>query len=235
MAQDRVGDLLRSLGSGPGGAPLVERFSELCGSSLAVSGVGLSITSGTGRQSAVAATNELSSRIEELQVLLGEGPRIDAVAVGTAVLVDDLGADSAVERWPFFTPAARTGGVEAAFAFPLLIGAIRLGAMNLYRDRAGALTPEQLAQAHLFAAAAGRLMVDLQHGGEAGTLPDALAPGWSASSVVHQATGMIMVQLGIDVASAFAALRARAFGSGRPVQNVAADVVARRQRFDEGR
>jgi hypothetical protein len=164
-------------------------------------------------------------------VLFGEGPCVDAVATGAAVLVDDLTWSSAQERWPVFAPAARAQGVAAAFAFPLQLGAIRVGAMDLYRDRSGSLSREDVRQARFFAEAAGRVILDLQSraGGE---FPDALAPGWSASSLVHQATGMIMVQLDTDVTSAFAALRARSYGTDRKIQDVARDVVSHELRLD---
>src|SRR5438270_521228 len=48
---------------------------------------------------------------------------------------------------------------------------------------------------------------------------------------VHQATGMVKVQLGISVEDAFLLLRARAFASERPLREVATDVVERRLRF----
>jgi hypothetical protein len=46
---------------------------------------------------------------------------------------------------------------------------------------------------------------------------------------------MISVQLGVSLAEALVRLRARAWGGGRPLAEVAADVVARRLRFDEAR
>jgi hypothetical protein len=49
--------------------------------------------------------------------------------------------------------------------------------------------------------------------------------------VVHQAAGMIAVQLGITVADALVQLRARAFSTDRPIVDIARDVVARRLRF----
>jgi hypothetical protein len=42
-----------------------------------------------------------------------------------------------VERWPTFLEGAGAAGVRAVFAFPLRIGAITLGALDLYRDRPG--------------------------------------------------------------------------------------------------
>ena len=43
---------------------------------------------------------------------------------------------------------------------------------------------------------------------------------------------MVVVQLDVGLEEAVTALRARAYAAGRPVVEVAADVVARRLRFD---
>ena len=51
-------------------------------------------------------------------------------------------------------------------------------------------------------------------------------------AVVHQATGMITIQLGTSLADALLRLRAHAYASGRTVSDIAADVVDRRLRFD---
>jgi hypothetical protein len=48
---------------------------------------------------------------------------------------------------------------------------------------------------------------------------------------VHQATGMVMAQVGVTLDQAFLLLRARAFADGRPLAELATDVVARRVRF----
>jgi hypothetical protein len=50
---------------------------------------------------------------------------------------------------------------------------------------------------------------------------------------VHQATGMILAQLGIPAQDAFVRLRAYAFAHRRPLGDVARDVVARRLVFAE--
>ncbi|HYS41343.1 MAG TPA: ANTAR domain-containing protein, partial [Pseudonocardiaceae bacterium] len=48
---------------------------------------------------------------------------------------------------------------------------------------------------------------------------------------VHQATGMIAMQLDLTMEDAFVRLRAMAFAGQRPLAELAADVVARRVRF----
>ena len=51
--------------------------------------------------------------------------------------------------------------------------------------------------------------------------------------VIHQATGMIAAQLNDTTSNALARLRAAAFASGRPMYDIAQDVVERRMRFDD--
>jgi hypothetical protein len=61
-------------------------------------------------------------------------------------------------------------------------------------------------------------------------------PGWPTGlnrPVVHQATGMISVQLGVSIQEALLRLRAHAYGSERPLGEIAEDVVARRLRFGD--
>ena len=62
---------------------------------------------GPGRHSRVAATDVVSGRIEDLQVLLGQGPCVDAVSTGAPVLVDDITRQEVADRWPVFAPEAR--------------------------------------------------------------------------------------------------------------------------------
>ena len=82
----------------------------------------------------MCTTDEVSTLIEELQYGLGQGPGVEAYHTGRVVLEPNL-ADPATPRWPAFTPPAIGAGARAVFAFPLRLGAVRLGALNLHRDR----------------------------------------------------------------------------------------------------
>ena len=65
------------------------------------------------------------------------------------------------------------------------------------------------------------------------SLTELLVTAGADRIVIHQATGMIAAQLDDTVANALARLRAAAFASERPVDDIARDVVQRRVRFDE--
>jgi hypothetical protein len=91
-----------------------------------------------------------------------------------------------------------------------------------------------LADALAFADTIGMLLLD----NAAGVPPETAELAWqyedpsSSNAVVHQATGMIIVQLGTTADTAFARLRAYAFAHHRRLSDVAREVVERRLRFD---
>jgi hypothetical protein len=209
-----------------------QRICQLCVDLLQVSGGGISMVTSTGNRGVVCATDDVSAQIEALQFSLGEGPCIDAVTSGVPVLIPDLTqpGDVAVERWPAFMEAASGAGVQAVFALPLRIGAINVGAMDLYRAKAGDLKANQLSAALMAADAAAIALLHLGSGAET-RFADDLDTRSAYQLQVHQATGMVQVQLGIRTEDAFLMLRARAFAQGRPLLDVAIDVVERRLRF----
>lgn len=162
---------------------------------------------------------------DQLQIDLGEGPGHDAYRDGEPVLAADLTSDG---TWPAFSAAALEAGIRAAFSFPLRSGAVRIGSLNVYRDLAVALTPDQYRDGMVFAALARELLVSLQ--AEVGTsdLHDVFGETGRDTWEVHQASGMVSAQLGVSVTDAAALLRAHAYAEERPVSEVAADVVTRR-------
>jgi hypothetical protein len=222
--------LLAGAAAEPSSRP--ERIAALCVKMLGVSGAGICLATTAGNRGVVCATDDIAARIEDLQFTLGEGPCMDAVQTGTPVMVADLreADDLVVERWPAFMEGASGAGVRAMFALPLQIGAISVGALDLYRDRPGDLSADELAAALLAADAAAVALLHLE-AGSSGPFTDDAATHSAYRAEVHQATGMVQVQLGIPAEEAFLMIRARAFASGRPLADVATDVVTRRLRF----
>jgi hypothetical protein len=227
---DRVAWARRLAETAPVRAAQPARICALVVEALDVTGAGIARVTSSGHRGVVAATDDRSALIEDLQLTLGEGPCMDAERTGRPVLVPRLDQphDVLVDRWPAFTEAAAGAGVQAVFAFPLRIGAISLGAMDLYRDRPGELRPTELRAAVLAADAAALALLHLDPGGPAVSLEEPA----SYEFQVHQATGMVQVQLGITTEEAFLVLRGHAFAVSLPLAEVASEVVARRLRFD---
>lgn len=232
MPATEVGEVLRSIGRAGGGTrAMADRLCQLITERLPVEGAGLSLISASGPQGIVAATSGPAHEMEELQFSTGEGPCIDSLHTGRPVLHPDL-LSTGTRRWPGFGPAALGLGIRAVFAFPLQIGAVRFGALDLYRSSAGSLDPAELARALIFADAATLLLLHhVEVGGDEDGDLEPLLDGFEVRSEVHQATGMLSVQLAVPIDEALIRLRAHAYASGRSVTEVAADVVARRLRF----
>jgi len=233
VSGERRTRILTELAGGTGGAAGAVRLCEVCRNITGTTGAGIMLMSGDLPLGSACSTNEVSALIEDLQYALGEGPCVDAFHLDHPVIEPDLAAP-AVPRWMAFSRLAVDAGVRAIFGFPLVVGAVRLGALNLYTDQPGPLTDAQHADALVMADVAAEAVLAMQAGASAGELGAKLEKGSNFQYVVHQAAGMVSAQLDISVAHALVRLRAYAFGNQRLLADVAADVVARRLRLDDG-
>jgi len=245
-----MAEVLRSLRLGEVGDP-----APVCARALGAAGVALSLLVGAERTAEPLWYHpDLSARFEELQFTLGEGPGPDAVRTGSPVLEPDL-ARVRPERWPALLPAARELGVRGVCCFPLGIGAIRVGVLTLLCGGERRLSRQQYTDAAaLTAVLTGALLNRDRRGGDGSEDGDGDGdgdgdedgdgdvPGLGAAlespsvlrrAVVHQATGMISAQLDVPIQEALLRLRAHAYSSERPLGEIAADVVARRLRFND--
>jgi hypothetical protein len=231
---ERVVRVWAQVGRQSRGAPI--SVAHVCAAAVAgigVDGAGVTVMASPTVRDTVHATDRVAGELEEWQLTFGQGPCVDAYTGGGPVLIGDLDSAESAARWPIFTPAALDSGAHAVFALPLQVGAIRVGVLDLYRIRPGGLSPHELADALAYAETAGRLLLDAA----AGTQPDTVDLAWQRDdptahqAQVHQATGMILVQLGIGAEAAFARLRAYAYAHDRRLGDVARDVVERRLRF----
>jgi hypothetical protein len=198
---------------------------------LQASGAAVSLVTRDGAYGLAAASDPLSADLEELQFTVGEGPSIEAHTSRRPVLLPDLN-DGAMTRWPGYSPAARDRGVQAMFAFPLQVGAAGLGVLDVHRRQTGSLSSELLARALTFAEVAVQTLLDGQAEAPAGHLAGSLERALDSQVALYQAQGMVMVELGISIGDAMARLRAFAYAAGRPLHDVARDVVEGRLQLD---
>jgi hypothetical protein len=202
-----------------------------CAADLPMTGAAMVLQSSAGLDRVVAATEGLATAVEELQFELGEGPGVEALHQDGPVLRSDL--RSAIGRWPIFAPAAMAIGVQAAFAFPLQVGGIHLGVLDLYRDTTGGLIDGILPEALAYAEAATAVLLHLQAlSHPSGGLHPQLTGFTADRAEIHQATGMISAQAGVTLVEALLLLRARSYSSNRSMLAVSRDVLDRRIRFD---
>lgn len=214
---DGVGGRLRRLCSAASGA-------------LSAHGVGVGVLAQDGLRAVSAGSDPAIAQLEDLQFLLGEGPCLDAVAARRPVLVPDLEA-TATRRWPGYAAAMHERGIRAVFAFPLQVGAARLGAMDVFRVEPGPLSSDERRSAALFADAAVATLLDGQDDASEGTV-GALEGQVSYQAELFQAQGMVMAQLGVSITEAMVRIRAHTFAENRNLHDVAADIVHGRIHLD---
>lgn len=186
---------------------------------LNVSGVGLEVLS---------ASDPVAEEVEWTQVTLGEGPAVEAIATGVPISLADPGRG---DRWPVFLSEIKKLGVDGIYALPLNIGAIKVGVLDLYPAAGESLSGPDFADALAIAEVLTGVLISI---GPDGLVPGVLGPWWKqplSSREVHQATGMVMAQLGVDARSAYVRLQAFAFVNGLLINDVAGEVVSRRLRF----
>jgi hypothetical protein len=177
-------------------------------------------------QEVVFATERLGEELVELQATHGQGPALDAAAGYGPVLVPDLAARECGVRWPGYSADAVRAGARAQFAFPLRVGAVLVGVLDLHRRTAGSPAPGQLADALAYADAAVSVVLNERAGANGEAFP-------LHGAEVHQAAGMISVQLGVSVGEAMVRLRAYAYAHSTRLGEIAKAVVARELRFTD--
>lgn len=181
-------------------------------------GAALSAALLTSPHELLCATDETTARFEQLQDVAGEGPAFTAASTGEPVTVR-LG-ETPVDRWPAL--ATMTLDLEGTFwTFPLRPGRLVVGVLTLHRWR-GRLS-EDLGTVQQVADAVGTALLQ-----DASVLDPDETETWSTRSRLHQASGMVVAQLGVSPEDAAALIRAHAYAHDQDVSEVAADVLARR-------
>src|SRR5882757_5238694 len=108
---------------------LLTGLTDRCVSLLDVSAAGVMLASPGGGLGLVASSSEAMRLLELFELQAQEGPCLDAFHSGEPVKQENLQAGSG--RWPLFSAAAVKAGFQSAFALPLRLREVTLGALNL--------------------------------------------------------------------------------------------------------
>jgi hypothetical protein len=212
-------------------------LSGLCGACvevLMVSGAGITVMAGGGEGGPVCVSNQRIAVLEDLQYTMGEGPCQDAFRSGLPVHAPHLDAGQ-LARWPSFVEQAQADGIGAVFAYPLTAAGAKIGVLTLYQDLSGELSASQHSDSMAVAEVLTETVLSLQDAAPAGSLAEDLEDVVAYRAEIHQASGMVSIQLRIPVAEALLRIRGHAFAIGQPIGVVAADIVSRRLRLSDDR
>lgn len=229
-----VGELLLSLmDEAVDSAHLPQVLCRQAARDLSARGVAMALLQDAQSLDRTVGSDEATADLEQLQVDLGEGPCLEAHRTGEPVLVSDLRIPDS--RWSLYGPELVRRGVRGVHAFPVQVGGIRLGVLDVYREEPGQLDGAEVIRATTYADVAVLILVHL-HSVRSGATEGSedlglLEDAFSAHPEVHQATGMVAIQAGVTLHDALLLLRARAFVEDRSLHDVAGDVIDRRTRF----
>ena len=203
----------------------LERLCHAATLQLKLMGSAVNLMSAGGADGVVASSGPRARELAEIEFTVGEGPGIEAFMARRPVLVADL-RERANTRWPGYTSAALSADLAAVFAFPLHIGAVGFGVLELYADRPGALDTDQTAAASTYAQIGTETLLDGEATTADGRLVPSLATALDYRSEIAQAQGMVMVDLGVSLSEALVRLRAHAFTHEEQLIEVARKVIA---------
>jgi hypothetical protein len=198
---------------------------------IELDGAGITLLSTGPHYTPYCASDDVARLLLDTEVQLGAGPGVDACRMNVACDEEDLLAPRN-GHWLVYAPAAVALGARAVFGFPVGIGAVRIGALILYRERAGPLDDYQESDAYLMASVVGRAILATWAGASRAELTSELALALSFDFSVHQAAGMVAVQGEMSLGDAMVALRAHAFGTGASMTALAESVVRRETEFE---
>jgi GAF domain len=218
---------------------VAKRICQACVAGLDVDGAVISVLTATVSRETLWATDPTAELLEDLQFTLNEGACMQAATTGTPVLVADLHHSRIAQRWPIFAAAvAEQTDVRALFAFPLQWATVNVGVLDLYRKTPGGLSTAQCRDAISASETAALMLLGVRTDpghrdadGESGG--SWLDHSYSSRAEIHQATGMVLTQLGVSAQQALARMRGYAFVEQRLLIDVARDVVSRRLQFTE--
>ena len=218
------------------GAAAADRLCEACVELLDVDAAAVSLIVHGANAATLGASSAAARVYDELQFTLGHGPCLDCVAQQAPVLVPDL-ADSGETRWPAYTSAMLALRIGSVFTLPVALAGDYIAALDLYRDRASTLAGGKLTDALTAAELATKPLMDLLGENPQAAIHDAEGEAWTELSTltrveIDQATGILIAQLGINMADASLRLRAHAYAANRSTSDVAHDILHHDLRLD---
>ena len=202
---------------------LLTGLTDRCVSLLGVSAAGVMLASPTGGLGLAGSSSEAMRLLELFELQAQEGPCLDAFRTGQPVGHEDLEAGSG--RWPSFSAAALNAGFRSAYALPLRLREVTLGALNLLSVARSPMDEADFIVARAFADLAALSIAQHRASAEAQRLNEQLSGALTSRVVIEQAKGVIAERAGVPLAEAFSRLRAYARNRNLRLTDVAQAAV----------
>jgi hypothetical protein len=207
------------------------RLARAVACTLQVDGAGLSLVDASQQHMPLGASSEIAETAERLQFTVGEGPCIAAQNTRRPVFAVE---EHLRRRWPMFSELLfGASPYRAVVALPLQPALAGMGAIDLYFERSDAVPGLDV----FTALAVGELVTsELSDAAVWSTWTPTEGPEWlhgpapQRRAAVWEAMGKVSADLEVGASAALGLLRARAYGTGTSVDDVAADLLAGRLR-----
>jgi hypothetical protein len=205
-----------------GAVGLLNRICRTIVAELGATGAAVNLMAGpTHAEAVVGRSDNQSALVDDLQFTVGEGPCHDALRTGRPVHCSDLGHET---RWPGYCSEAQEHGVRSVHAFPLQVGAVSLGVLDVYDSRPRVLDQAEWRLALAYADLATESL--LQRGdADHRSIDPGLRTALGSRAQIYQAQGMVTVDNGISLNEAMIRIRAFAYGNRRAIADVAQEIV----------
>ena len=199
---------------------LTDRSVELLGADAA----GVILKDLRGGMQVVASTSDKVKLLELFELQNQEGPCLDCVQSGRAVVNVDVA--TAAARWPRFTAAAAEVGFQTAHAIPLRLRDSVVGAMNLFYASPTDLDSGEVALGQALADVATIGLLQERAVRESSLIAEQLQTALNSRILIEQAKGVLMARSDVDVDQAFRLIRSYSRRTNQPLRLVAGAVIA---------
>jgi hypothetical protein len=222
-----LAELARTVAAQAGRDSLPHRLCRAAVTMIGAEGASLTIAYTKPHRVTLCSTDDVASRLEDLQDVLGQGPGPAAYTSGKPVHLEVAARPVATKaRWPAFEEAVLESlGPVLVLALPIYPDGEVLGVLTCHFVLGAEQRLEAGATQFLANAVGVALLTD----------PDRVATDmsgpWASRAEIHQAAGMVCSQLGVHPDDALALLRAHAFAHSWPLTRVAAAIVSRELDF----
>jgi GAF domain-containing protein len=183
-------------------------LSHRCVETIDVDAAGVMLASPGGGLQFVASSSESMRILELFQIQADEGPCVDCIRDGTAII--DFQLADAQSPWPNFSPRALSHNFLSVYCLPMRLRGQTIGALNFFRHEAGSLDVNDVALAQGLADIATIALIQHKVSLDAKTLNQQLNTALNSRIVIEQAKGRISQSVGCDMDEAFGRLRTHA-------------------------
>ena len=209
---------------------LLTRLADRCVELLDVQAAGVMLASNDRELRVVASSSDAMRVLELFELQSEEGPCPECFQTG-----DPVASPASAEidaRWPQFGLRASDAGFQSVHALPMCLHGQRLGALNLFRTRAGRLAEADVVAAQAFADVATIAILQRRATADAQVVNEQLTYALNSRIVIEQAKGMVAERTGLDMEQAFNRIRSHARDHNLQLADLARNVIERDVEID---